>query len=202
MIELIHYASLVHDDVIDRHSFRRGHPSLNNTFADNHAVLIGDYLMCEVIGYGLGFKHNAQVIRLLIDAIKNLVAGLIIEQNELPNNPSLESYSRMVYRKTGSLFALSFGLPFVGDGKLATAMSCGQEFGFLFQIYDDFFDRSVDQSYLNIFHILSNEKISKLCEENLTKLLHTCQGIGIEQVVLEVVNYLQSHGYFLDMQGS
>jgi len=52
-IELLHFTSLIHDDVIDNHSYRRGHPTLNNTFAKNHAVLIGDYMMCEVINFGL-----------------------------------------------------------------------------------------------------------------------------------------------------
>jgi geranylgeranyl pyrophosphate synthase len=198
-IELLHFTSLIHDDVIDNHNFRRGYPSLNNTFAQNHAVLIGDYMMCEVIHLCLRSKYNSEVIRLMVDAVKKLVTGLIIEQNVMPLSPTLENYSEMVDCKTGSLFKLSFCLPFVADQRFVTAEYCGKLFGLLFQIYDDYLDQKQDQSYQNIFHITSRADISNIWDENYSKLLAAGRNIEIETVILDLVQYLQSHGYFLDI---
>jgi geranylgeranyl pyrophosphate synthase len=144
-LELLHFTSLIHDDVIDNDQIRRGYPTLNHSFAKNHAVLIGDYMMCEVINYGLSSKYSTKVIGLLVEAVKRLVSGIIMEQNVLPTNPTLENYTQMVEHKTGSLFSLSFALPLVADNRFSTAMSCGRQFGLLFQIYDDFLDRGNDK---------------------------------------------------------
>jgi len=199
IIELLHFTSLIHDDVIDNDSYRRGYPTLNSTFAKNQAVLIGDYMLCEVVNYCLRTRYSSKVIRLVMDASRDLIAGLIIEQNVMPDNPSLEAYSKMVRRKTGSLISLSFGLPFIADKRMRAAMSCGQDFGFLFQICDDFFDRHQDKSFENIFHIMSTDDISKLWQEKFSALLSTSRKIGIESVVLDVVEYLRPYGYFLGM---
>jgi len=198
-IELLHFTSLVHDDVIDDHSYRRGHPSLNNTFAKNHAVLIGDYMMCEVINYGLRSKYSSKVIRLMVKAVQNLVAGLIMEQNVLPLEQSFDNYSEMVSLKTGSLFCLSFGLPFIEDDRFSIAMSCGQLFGLLFQIYDDYHDRNKDRDYENIFQQMPKTEISTIWHENYNSLIKSSRTIGIETVVLGMVQYLQTNGYFLDI---
>lgn len=202
IIELIHFTSLIHDDIIDNDSYRRGYPTLNSTFAKTQAVLIGDYMSTEVIKYCLRSKYSSKVIKLVLDASRGLIAGLIIEQNVMANNPSLEDYSKMVSRKTGSLFRLSFGLPFVADDRMPVAMSCGQDFGLLFQIYDDFLDRDQDKSYENIFHIMSGADISKLCKEKFSMLLSTSRKIGIDSVVLDIVEHLRSYGYFLDIGGN
>jgi geranylgeranyl pyrophosphate synthase len=198
-IELLHFTSLIHDDVIDCHDQRRGYPSLNNTFAKNHAVLIGDYFMCEVINYGLQSNYSSEVIRLMVDAVKKLVTGLIIEQNVMPLKPTLQKYTEMVDCKTASLFKLSFCLPFVADEKFFRARYCGKLFGLLFQIYDDYLDQNQDKSCHNIFHIMPGNDISRLWHENYSKLLAASRKIGIEDVVLDLVQYLQTYGYFLDI---
>jgi len=197
-LELLHFTSLIHDDVIDGHHFRRGYPTLNNTFARNQAVLVGDYMMCEVINHSLNMKHSEKVIELLVDAVKKLVTGVIMEQNVLPNEPLFYNYDEMVAYKTGSLFSLSFGLPFVADSLFSTAKTCGNHFGFLFQVYDDYLDRETDKSYENIFHILSTNEITDLWNSRYDELILLSQKIGIETVVLDMVQYLQSCGYFLD----
>ena len=197
-LELLHFTSLIHDDVIDGHHFRRGYPTLNNTFARNQAVLIGDYMMCEVINHSLNMKYSEKVIELLVDAVKKLVTGVIMEQNVLPDEPLFFNYDEMVAYKTGSLFSLSFGLPFVADSRFSTAKRCGNLFGFLFQVYDDYLDRETDNSYENIFHILSTDEITELWCSRYDELIRLSQKIGIETVVLDMVQYLQSYGYFLD----
>ncbi len=198
IIELLHFTSLIHDDVIDNDCFRRGYPTLNSTFAKKQAVLIGDYMMVEVVNYCLRSRYSSRVIGHVIEGARNLIAGLIIEQNRMPDNPSMEEYARMVSRKTGSLFGLSFGLPFIADSRMPEAISCGENFGFLFQIYDDFLDRDQDRSYENIFHIMPASKISGVWQDSFSRLLSTSRKIGIETVILDILAYLRSCGYFLD----
>lgn len=198
-LELLHFTSLIHDDVIDNDQIRRGYPTLNHSFAKNHAVLIGDYLMCEVINYGLSSKYSTKVIELLVEAVKKLVSGVIMEQNVLPADSTLENYIQMVEHKTCPLFSLSFALPLVADNRFSAAMSCGRQFGILFQIYDDFLDRGLDKPYENIFNFIPPATISTLWQENFTELLESSKRIGIDSVVINIVQYLQSCGYFLDI---
>jgi hypothetical protein len=146
-------------------------------------------------------KHSEKVIELLVDAVKKLVTGVIIEQNVLPDEPLFYNYDEMVANKTGSLFSLSFGLPFVTDSRFSTAKTCGNCFGFLFQVYDDYLDRETDKSYENIFHILSSDEITDLWRSRYDELILLSQKIGIETVVLDMVQYLQSYGYFLNFNG-
>lgn len=198
-IELLHFTSLIHDDVIDEDNHRRGYPTLNNTFANNQAVLIGDYMMCEVINYGLKSAHSFETIGLMVKAVQNLVAGLIMEQNVLPFEKSFSNYQEMAYLKTGSLFGLSFGLPFIGDKRFQAATSCGQVFGLLFQIYDDYLDKNSDHGYENIFSILPKAEINKIWKENYAKLLKGGREIGIGTVVTGIEQYLRANGYFMDI---
>ncbi len=201
-IELLHYSSLIHDDVIDADILRRGCPTLNNTFTNSHAVLIGDYMMCSVIGFALEFNHSNQVIKLMVGAIKKLVTGLVIEQQVLPNEPTLERYLEMADLKTGALFQLSIGLPFIAHEKLPQAMKCGKIFGILFQIYDDYLDRNEDDQYLNIFFILSNNGIVEIWDDLFSQFINLAKELEIEQVIYEVIDYLKSHGYFLEVETS
>jgi geranylgeranyl pyrophosphate synthase len=197
VLELLHFTSLIHDDVIDDHPFRRGYPTLNHTFARNHAVLIGDFMMCEVISHSLNGKYSNRVIELLVEAVKKLVTGVIMEQNVLDREPTLEKYLEMVMHKTSSLFRLSFCLPFVADERFSQAALCGEKFGLLFQIFDDYLDRHSDNSYENIFHISSQDTIQHLWDETYNQLLDESQRIRIDTVVLDMVAYLQTQGYFV-----
>jgi octaprenyl-diphosphate synthase len=197
VLELLHFTSLIHDDVIDDQAFRRGYPTLNNTFARNHAVLIGDFMMCEVINHSLNGKYSYKIIELLVEAVKKLVTGVIIEQDVLAREPTLETYIDMVMHKTSSLFRLAVGLPFVADNRFSKAALCGGKFGLLFQIYDDYLDRDSDNAYQNIFHISSPEQILQLWDETYNDLLEVSREVGIETVVLQIIAYLQSHGYFI-----
>lgn len=196
VLEMLHFTSLIHDDVIDEHEFRRGYPTLNKTFARNHAVLIGDFMMCEVIKHSLTGKYSNRIIELLVEAVQKLVTGVIMEQNVLRRDPTLEKYLEMVAYKTSSLFRLSVGLPFVTDPQFSRAVLCGENFGLLFQIYDDYLDRHSDKSYENVFHIASRNQIQALWDNTYDHMLDIGRQIGIDAVLLDMIAYLQSHGYF------
>lgn len=198
ILELLHFTSLIHDDVIDNHTQRRGYPTLNKTFARNHAVLIGDFMMCEVINYSLDGKYSNQVIGLLVEAVKKLVTGVIMEQNVMIRQPTLAKYLEMVEHKTGSLFRLSLGLPFVVDKRFDKAAACGDKFGILFQIYDDYLDRDTDKSYENVFHIISATQVQILWDQTYKQLSTLSRDIGIEPAIKAMITYLKSYGYFCD----
>lgn len=199
IIELLHFCSLVHDDVIDDGDYRRGYPSLNKVFSKTHAVLIGDHFMSESINYALQSKNNTKVVKLTTEVIKELITGIMMEKELKESNACYDFYRSMAYRKTGSLFGLSFGLPFVDSDKLDLAISCGRQFGFLFQIYDDYGDREKDEGYENIYNILSEEDVKKICKSNFDELIGKCKRIEIDSVLIDVVRYLQHYGYFSDI---
>ena len=196
IIELLHFTSLVHDDVIDQHDVRRGLPTLNMQFSNTSAVLTGDYLIYEVINRCLSIAHSLKIISLVINAAKNMVAGVVIEQSALPTDTSLESYLEMARNKTGSLFALSFGLPFVADVKLQDALECGDLFGTVFQIYDDFLDRNSDKPHENIFNICTQEQIEEVLAEYTGRFMEIGRRINIESTLTFIMDFMRNHGYF------
>lgn len=198
-IELLHYSSLIHDDVIDADEYRRGCPTLNSTFTNAHAVLIGDFMMCSVIDFALDFNHSSEVIKLMVGAIKKLVTGLVIEQKVMPKEPTLQRYLEMADLKTGALFQLSFGLPFVAHKQLPEALACGGLFGLLFQIYDDYMDKGKDGQYHNIFHILPVGDVIKVWNDNYQTFMNLAVKLNIDQVFKEVLSHLKNLGYFLEV---
>ena len=199
LIELLHFSSLVHDDVIDEASERRSEPSLNSLYSNSDAVLIGDHFICESIEYALQTKHNTAVIGISVDAVKRLITGVMMEQMLAEGGFDFGSYRKMAEMKTGCLFALSFGLPFVGTPRCELGLRTGTTFGLLFQIYDDFLDRSEDHAEYNIYRAMSPEAISAKCREIYAELVEDCRQLGVERSLRQVVIYLKSHGYFFDV---
>lgn len=201
-IEFLHYASLIHDDVIDADGVRRGIKTLNARFSNSHAVLIGDFMMSAVIEYALEFAHGGEVIRQFVQAIKKLVTGLVIEQTVMSLSPSYENYLEMAELKTGALFELALGLPFLGTGQAEQARRCGRLFGLLFQIYDDFTDQDTDGRHYNIFHIMSEEEIQNIWQTHYREMTQLATELGITGPIQEMINYLQTKGYFQSVPAS
>jgi len=199
LIELLHFSSLVHDDVIDEASERRSEPSLNSLYSNSDAVLIGDHFICESIEYALQTKHNTAVIGISVDAVKRLITGVMMEQMLAEGGFDFGFYRKMAEMKTGCLFALSFGLPFVGTPRCELGLRTGTTFGLLFQIYDDFLDRSEDHAEYNVYRAMSPEAISAKCREIYAELVEDCRQLGVERSLRQVVIYLKSHGYFFDV---
>ncbi len=200
LIELLHFASLVHDDVIDEADERRRQPTLNSLYLNSNAVLIGDHYMCESIEYALQSKHSTIIISVSMRAVKDLITGVIMEQKLANENFGYDEYSKMAQLKTGCLFGLSFGLPFAGTDKLEFGQATGVEFGTLFQIYDDYLDRTEDKGCNNIYNILSAEEISEKCQSMYKSVEKKCRKLAILPVLTQVTKYLQSYGYFFDIK--
>ena len=186
LIELLHFSSLVHDDVIDQAEERRDIPSLNSLYTDSNAVLIGDHFICESIEYALQTKHNTAVIEISIHAVKKLITGVMMEQKLASGNFDFDTYRKMAEMKTGCLFGLSFGLPFVGTPHCLDGLRTGTKFGLLFQIYDDFLDRTEDHAEYNIYRAMTPEAISRKCQGIFRELVEDCRVLGVEKSLRQV----------------
>lgn len=142
--EMIHTASLVHDDVIDESEVRRGVPTVHSIFGTRVAVLAGDFLFAQASWY-LANLDSLEVVKLLSKVIMNYAEGEIQQGlNQFDTHSSIEAYLEKSYYKTASLFANSSKAVGILSGvspKLAEDLyQFGRHFGLAFQIIDDILD--------------------------------------------------------------
>ena len=143
-LELLHTASLVHDDVVDESSERRGQASVNASYDNKVAVLVGDYLLSTAL-LRVSLTDNQKIIQLLAELGRTLAAGEILQLSNIQNQDFSEGvYYQIINNKTAALFeacskigALSAG---ASDEDVAEAAKFGQNIGMIFQIRDDIFD--------------------------------------------------------------
>ena len=143
-MELLHSASLLHDDVIDESDKRRGRPSLNITFNNNIAVLTGDYLFSQALN-NAAKTGDIRIIEELAKLGKELSSGEVLQvELEQEGTYSEENYFKVIYNKTASLFVCSSLCAVYsvgGKDEYAPAFeNFGKCVGICFQIKDDIFD--------------------------------------------------------------
>lgn len=142
--EMIHTASLVHDDVVDEASLRRSVPTVNNLFDNRIAVLAGDFLFAQSSWY-LANLDNLTVVKLLSEVIKDFAEGEIQQGlNRFDTGLTLETYLDKSYYKTASLIANSAKaagvLSDVSQEICDRLYDYGRHLGLAFQIVDDILD--------------------------------------------------------------
>lgn len=142
--EMIHTASLVHDDVVDESDLRRGVPTVHSSFGNRIAVLAGDFLFAQSSWY-LANLDNLEVVKLLSQVIMDLAEGEIQQGlNRFSTNLSIESYLEKSYYKTASLLANSSKaaavLSDVSPSLTEALYSYGRHIGLAFQVVDDILD--------------------------------------------------------------
>ncbi|RYP39289.1 hypothetical protein DL767_002298 [Monosporascus sp. MG133] len=149
--ELIHTASLLHDDVLDYSTSRRGSPSANYEFGNKMAVLAGDFLLGRA-SVALARLRNAEVVELLATVIANLVEGEFMqlkntardERNPRWSEDIFAYYLRKTYLKTASLISKSCRAAALLGGADAdtveSAYAYGKNIGLAFQLVDDMLD--------------------------------------------------------------
>ncbi|WP_414526467.1 solanesyl diphosphate synthase [Nodularia chucula] len=142
--EMIHTASLVHDDVVDEAQMRRGVPTVHSLFGNRIAVLAGDFLFAQSSWY-LANLDNLEVVKLLSEVIMDLATGEIQQGiNCFDNGISIETYLKKSYYKTASLIANSSkAAGLLSDVSSETAehlYNYGRHLGLAFQIVDDILD--------------------------------------------------------------
>lgn len=152
VVELIHNATLVHDDIIDAADTRRGRPSANSTWGNSMTVLAGDWLYMQSFAVALG-ERNLEVLSTLIEVTQKMVEGELL-QLTLIGNPDAtpEALLDIVERKTGWLFSGCMKLPGVVAGLEAESVSrladIGRNLGMAFQLVDDLLDLTSTQAAL------------------------------------------------------
>lgn len=142
--EMIHTASLVHDDVVDEAELRRGVPTVHSSFGNRIAVLAGDFLFAQSSWY-LANLDNLEVVKLLSQVIMDLAEGEIQQGlNRFSTDLSIEAYLEKSYYKTASLIANSSKaaavLSEVSDRLTNNLYAYGRHIGLAFQIVDDILD--------------------------------------------------------------
>ncbi len=143
-LELLHTASLVHDDVVDESAERRGQASVNATYDNKVAVLVGDYILSTALLH-VSKTGNQRIVEYLAELGRTLAAGEILQLTNIQNQEiSEEVYYQIIKNKTAALFeacasigALSAG---ASDEDVKRAAQFGQNLGIMFQIRDDIFD--------------------------------------------------------------
>ena len=138
-IELIHNATLFHDDVIDEAKVRRNNPSLNEKFSNKTAVLVGDYFLSSAIK-NIICLNEQKINELLSDYMKKICEGEIEQNLSLNKIPSLEQYLEKTKCKTALLFSLTTaGVGILANKKeyIEDLKLLGEYIGMIFQLADD-----------------------------------------------------------------
>ncbi len=143
-MELLHTASLVHDDVVDESDERRGQPSLNSLMNNKVAVLVGDYLLSQAL-YHSALTHNISVVREVAQLGRILSEGELLQLDTLERAEIDELvYFDVVKQKTSSLFSACcvLGVQTAKNSGISVekARLFGEYIGICFQIRDDIFD--------------------------------------------------------------
>jgi octaprenyl-diphosphate synthase len=160
VVEMLHTATLVHDDIIDEADTRRGRPSSNTTWGNAKCVLAGDWLYMQSFSSALE-ERNFRVLELLISLTQQMVEGELLQIQKLGHLINEEEYFDLIFRKTACLFKVSMQLGAAisnprsreaEDGEPdeleAQLGEYGRNLGLAFQIVDDVLDLTAAEDVL------------------------------------------------------
>lgn len=143
-LELLHTASLVHDDVVDESGERRGQASVNAEYNNKVAVLVGDFILSTALLH-VSYTGNQRIIEYLAELGRTLAAGEILQLSNIQNQEISEDvYYQVIQQKTAALFEACAAIGALSAGasgeEVLKAKQFGQNLGIIFQIRDDIFD--------------------------------------------------------------
>jgi octaprenyl-diphosphate synthase len=151
VVEMVHTATLVHDDIIDGADTRRGRPSANTTWGNSKCVLAGDWLYMQAFHTALE-ERNFKVLDLLIGLTQQMVEGEFLQMEKLGRMVGEAEYFDLIYRKTACLFDVSMRLGAVLAGATEAVEEqmgeYGRNLGIAFQIVDDVLDLTATEEVL------------------------------------------------------
>jgi octaprenyl-diphosphate synthase len=144
MLEMIHTASLIHDDVLDSADERRGKPSVNAKWQSNLAIILGDYILARTMSLGMA-SAQYDLVSYVGSAMAALCEGEVLQSQHARNfDTTRDDYFAIIYQKTASLLgvcaalgAMSVGAP---RGDVDRMRKFGEALGIAFQIQDDILD--------------------------------------------------------------
>ena len=166
IIELLHTATLVHDDVVDESPTRRGEKSVNNIWSNSHGVLIGDYIYSKAFMLMVELGNN-KILDELSKATNDISKGELIQLDAISNKKiTLKDLEDISYYKTGRLFEAAAKCGAIladADSKyIKNITNCSKNLGIVFQIKDDLLDYSENSTVIGkpVFQDLKEGKVT------------------------------------------
>ena len=151
IVEMIHSATLVHDDIIDGADVRRGRPSTNSRWGSHMSVLAGDWLYMQAFSLALE-ERRFEILDTLIGLTQNMVEGELIQFEILGRVVTPEQHMNLIRRKTACLFEVSSKLGALAAGERPEVIQClgcyGYHLGMAFQMVDDILDFTASEQTL------------------------------------------------------
>ncbi len=151
VVEIIHTATLVHDDIIDEAQTRRGRPAANTQWGNSKCVLAGDWLYMQAFKIAVQ-ERNFRVLDLLIELTQQMVEGELLQIEKLGKSITLDEHFDLIYRKTACLFSTCMMLGGILGGaseqQLDNLRAYGKNVGMAFQIVDDVLDLTASEEVL------------------------------------------------------
>ena len=145
--EIIHTATLLHDDVVDESLYRRGKITVNALFSPGASLLMGDFWLARSIRLIITNKCDYRIIALFSQTIEDLAEGEMLQMQRADDcTTTFEDYKEIIYRKTASLFIAAMCTAAVAEGQSEEVVEGVREFayklGLCFQMRDDILDYS------------------------------------------------------------
>jgi octaprenyl-diphosphate synthase len=151
VVEIIHTATLVHDDIIDEAEIRRGRPAANTQWGNSKCVLAGDWLYMQAFKVALQ-ERDFRILDALIDLTQQMVEGELLQIEKLGKLISLDEYFELIFRKTACLFSVCMRMGAIIGGATPeqeeNLAQYGRDLGMAFQIVDDVLDLTASESIL------------------------------------------------------
>ena len=151
VVEMVHAATLVHDDIIDGADTRRGRPSANTKWGNEKCVLAGDWLYMQAYRVAME-ERSLRILELLVDLTQQMVEGELLQIQKLGRAISEAEYYDLIYRKTACLFATSMHmaatLADATETEETNLATYGRAVGLAFQIVDDVLDLTAIEEVL------------------------------------------------------
>ncbi len=151
VVEIIHTATLVHDDIIDEAQTRRGRPAANTQWGNAKCVLAGDWLYMQAFKIAVQ-ERNFHVLDALIDLTQAMVEGELLQIERLGKAISLDEHFELIHRKTAFLFSVCMKLGAIlagaSDADQNRLAEYGRNLGMAFQIVDDVLDLTASEEVL------------------------------------------------------
>jgi octaprenyl-diphosphate synthase len=151
VVEIIHTATLVHDDIIDEAQTRRGRPAANTQWGNSKCVLAGDWLYMQAFKVAVQ-ERNFRILDTLIELTQQMVEGELLQMEKLGKLISLDEHFDLIFRKTACLFSVCMRMGAILGKATAeeeeSLAQYGRDLGMAFQIVDDVLDLTASESVL------------------------------------------------------
>ena len=151
VVEIIHTATLVHDDIIDDAKTRRGRPAANTQWGNSKCVLAGDWLYMQAFKIAVQ-ERNFRILDTLIELTQQMVEGELLQMEKLGKLITLDEHFDLIFRKTACLFSVCMRLGAILGGATpeheAALGKYGHDLGMAFQIVDDVLDLTASEEVL------------------------------------------------------